>query len=69
MIKIRLKIIQLKKMRFIKVDGLKLTQVEIAVVVVFVFTLCVLMLMVPNCLVWLIKQILNAFLYHSNLSF
>ena len=56
-LKTRLKITQLKKMRFIKVSELKLTQVEFF----HFFTLCALLLMHLNCFVWPIQQILKAF--------
>ena len=43
-----LKITQIKKVRFIKVNKLKLTQVELF----YFFTLCVLLLMHPNYFAW-----------------
>ena len=47
--KTRLKITQFENVRFIKVNELKLTQIELFQ---FFFTLNVLLLMHPNLLVW-----------------
>ena len=52
-----LKITQFEKVHLIKVNELKLTQVELF----SFFPLCVLLLMHPNYFVWSILQILNAF--------
>ena len=53
-----MKITQFEKVPFIKVKELKLTRVELFY---FFFTLCVLVLMHPNCFVGSIQQLLNAF--------
>ena len=53
------KITHLEKVRYIKVNKLKLTQVELFCF--FFFTLCMLLLMHLKCFVWPILRILNDF--------